>query len=435
MTGIADLLALTRPQGSVTEIPKTTLPGPFMLGQPTGPVQNLGQVGPPPGPPPMSALPQEVAPAPAQDPPEEDVTARFQQLLQQFSRPGGQLPGPVAGPVAPPPDPVEAGSEAPVRTNPRLDGRQAIREFGQALVSKGSPAQRVQGLQLIFEANKETPEEAAARAREVKLQQEADERERLTSALDIDEGMDANMKTRSKMAIQLGAKPEDVLKLATGGDEAAKREKERRESLSKWSQGRFTDAQTTGVVDVAANKAFELIDKGDFTTGTGAWFAQKVPGSDAQALVKALEPIQATIGFDRLQQMRDQSKTGGALGSVSQMELTFLQATQGSLDPVNVPPDDLKANILTINEGRKLLSQMHALIPRLDAGDPEAHDQAAQLAQEIGTLSAKVRKSVSAERERENLKAGKPPVDGAKKAPDGQYYVERDGQYYRVEVE
>ena len=42
--------------------------------------------------------------------------------------------------------------------------------------------------------------------------------------------------------------------------------------------------------------------------------------------------IRANIGFDRLQRMRMESPTGGALGNVSNQELDSLQATLGNLD-------------------------------------------------------------------------------------------------------
>jgi len=49
---------------------------------------------------------------------------------------------------------------------------------------------------------------------------------------------------------------------------------------------------------------------------------------DAESLATT---IKSSIGFDRLQQMRDESPTGGALGQVSELELVTLQATLGSL--------------------------------------------------------------------------------------------------------
>lgn len=52
------------------------------------------------------------------------------------------------------------------------------------------------------------------------------------------------------------------------------------------------------------------------------------PATDLAAL---LSTIQANIGFDRLDRMRQESPTGGALGQVAVKELDFLQATLGSL--------------------------------------------------------------------------------------------------------
>lgn len=67
------------------------------------------------------------------------------------------------------------------------------------------------------------------------------------------------------------------------------------------------------------------------TTGLGASLAS-VPGTDARNLSAKLETIKANLGFDRLQQMREMSPTGGALGAVAVQELVALQSTVSSLD-------------------------------------------------------------------------------------------------------
>lgn len=69
------------------------------------------------------------------------------------------------------------------------------------------------------------------------------------------------------------------------------------------------------------------------TTGLLGSVLSKVPGSEAFDLTKKVETIKANLGFDRLQQMRDESPTGGALGQVAVQELSALQATVRSLDP------------------------------------------------------------------------------------------------------
>lgn len=68
------------------------------------------------------------------------------------------------------------------------------------------------------------------------------------------------------------------------------------------------------------------------TTGLVGKASSFVPGTDAYNLNQRLLTIKANLGFDRLQQMRDASPTGGALGQVAVQELQALQATIGSLE-------------------------------------------------------------------------------------------------------
>lgn len=67
------------------------------------------------------------------------------------------------------------------------------------------------------------------------------------------------------------------------------------------------------------------------TTGPGS-ILSKIPGSDARDLQAKLDTVKANLGFDRLQQMREMSPTGGALGAVAVQELIALQSTVASLD-------------------------------------------------------------------------------------------------------
>ena len=70
---------------------------------------------------------------------------------------------------------------------------------------------------------------------------------------------------------------------------------------------------------------------GFFTTGaTGALFGL-VAGTEAYDQKATIETLEADAAFSALQRMRDASKTGGALGNVSERELDLLKATAGSL--------------------------------------------------------------------------------------------------------
>jgi hypothetical protein len=68
------------------------------------------------------------------------------------------------------------------------------------------------------------------------------------------------------------------------------------------------------------------------TTGLVGKGASFVPNTTAFDLREQLLTLKANLGFDRLQQMRDASPTGGALGQVAVQELQALQATVGSLE-------------------------------------------------------------------------------------------------------
>jgi hypothetical protein len=68
------------------------------------------------------------------------------------------------------------------------------------------------------------------------------------------------------------------------------------------------------------------------TTGLIGKGTSFVPGTTAYNLQQQLLTLKANLGFDRLQQMRDASPTGGALGQVAVQELQALQATVGSLE-------------------------------------------------------------------------------------------------------
>ena len=77
--------------------------------------------------------------------------------------------------------------------------------------------------------------------------------------------------------------------------------------------------------------AIEL-SKGAFTTGLPGALARNIPGSPGFNLNSKLKSIRSAIGFDKLQDMRDNSPTGGALGQVAVQELEMLQSVFGDLD-------------------------------------------------------------------------------------------------------
>ena len=69
-----------------------------------------------------------------------------------------------------------------------------------------------------------------------------------------------------------------------------------------------------------------------------------VLGGDVRTLAKAIESLQANFGFDTLQKMRAASASGGALGQVSERELSLLINALQAIDQGG-DPDVLRENL------------------------------------------------------------------------------------------
>lgn len=89
-------------------------------------------------------------------------------------------------------------------------------------------------------------------------------------------------------------------------------------------------AELQNVID-KAGRARRLSNEW-FATGFGADAAGNFSGTNARDVQALLDSIGGNIAFDRLSRMRAESPTGGALGNVTQRELTLLQSTVASLD-------------------------------------------------------------------------------------------------------
>lgn len=87
-------------------------------------------------------------------------------------------------------------------------------------------------------------------------------------------------------------------------------------------------------------QAKSLIDESTWynpATGFGAETAAGIGGTNAANYKAITDTIEANIAFDALAQMREASPTGGALGAISERELTLLGATLASLSQAQSP--------------------------------------------------------------------------------------------------
>lgn len=87
---------------------------------------------------------------------------------------------------------------------------------------------------------------------------------------------------------------------------------------------------TTSVMLDDINRAIAAMD--GTLPATGGWSALRiVPGTAADKLENALASLEPNIAFQQLQQMRDSSPTGGAVGQLTDNERKALSSVLGSL--------------------------------------------------------------------------------------------------------
>ena len=90
---------------------------------------------------------------------------------------------------------------------------------------------------------------------------------------------------------------------------------------------------TTGALDRLAVAANEVMTSPGLGRITGlAGMAPNVPGFAGADTAAKLQTLKAQVGFNVLQEMRNASKTGGALGQVTEKELGFLQNALAAID-------------------------------------------------------------------------------------------------------
>lgn len=90
--------------------------------------------------------------------------------------------------------------------------------------------------------------------------------------------------------------------------------------------------ETATVVLDEINRARSIMgESGVPSTGFVGSRLKDVEGTKQYQLSRHLDTIKANIGFDEITALRRASKTGGALGQVTERELAFLQAVKGSL--------------------------------------------------------------------------------------------------------
>lgn len=126
------------------------------------------------------------------------------------------------------------------------------------------------------------------------------------------------------------------------------------------ARGRLDAATGSGALLLSEiDKAIALTGSGE--TGVVGAVMGVVPATRAFNLRRTIETIKSNVGFNYLQQMRELSPTGGALGSLAVQEMQSLQSVLGNLDP-NMGERELEA---VLNQVKSIVVQGQALRERL----------------------------------------------------------------------
>jgi hypothetical protein len=201
-------------------------------------------------------------------------------------------------------------------------------------------------------------------------------RERIQAQLDIAAQRGADAKELQQMRIE-GQKELRQLAAGMGSgltnvrqqllEEKLASEREKRTSASEATMSRLEN-----MVDNANNVISTIKTAKDQVSGTTAGIGGRLLSltESATDLEENLNSIKANLGFDRLQQMRNESKTGGALGQVAVKELDRLEAARASLNRTQ-SPEQLKKNLDNVleaytnwrNAANKALAEKQSMSP------------------------------------------------------------------------
>lgn len=171
---------------------------------------------------------------------------------------------------------------------------------------------------------------------------------------------------------------------------------EREQSVEQQQRRGEQRAQTGGVVIDEVDRALSLLENPRVGGRMGAAM-QLMPGTQSDALEGLYTTIGANVSFDRLQQMRENSPTGGALGNVSDSEGRRLAAVLGELR-VGLNPEEQRYNLARLRN--LLMDTIH--------GTPEQLAQAFQ----AGRIDQPTYEQLSARYDPAQMRSGLPDSGG-----------------------
>lgn len=131
------------------------------------------------------------------------------------------------------------------------------------------------------------------------------------------------------------------------------------EALADKEEGKrlSTSKQARTVVDFA-NKA---LDQTNWTsTGIFGQLTGWAGGSPSAKLEARIKPIKANVAFNKLEEIKRNSPTGGALGQVSNLEIGLLYSVEGSLEAIQ-GPEQLKENLIIVRDSYRMIDLINSV--------------------------------------------------------------------------
>lgn len=218
---------------------------------------------------------------------------------------------------------------------------EGMQGFAQAIAPKYPQL----AVQAVDKANQMMTTGAAAQTAQQKIDQEKALREELSKLPE-----NASDEDMLKVFRKFGTPDQQARAIQASLDKKAQLEQKKVLADMKVYEAQKTQEGKVQAITDNADRIINTIDQAiplvGYTTA-GLAGSANIPGTEGRDLETALTTIKANLGFDRLQQMRDASKTGGALGQVAVKELEALQATVASLDR-GQSPAKLKENLADI---------------------------------------------------------------------------------------
>jgi len=283
-----------------------------------------------------------------------------QQALAQAMMQGQGSPQPApeqGGGPAMPPNPMGAAQGLAGANDPALQqaGLQMIGKQMEAQMPQRPPnPQQMAFQQQEAEAKRQATESAAGMASADRLQREQAARQqqgdmaRLTASLRPD---------------PMATKPPPGYRPSAAGDlEAIPGGPADMKLKGQFNQDTGILQASTSGLDRLGAEANALLNHPGLSKSTGLMSVvpgvgglASIPGTDAANFKARLDTLKSQVGFSVLQEMRNNSKTGGALGQVSDRENVMLQNNLAALDRAQSEPEFKEAlkRIVTYTDAAK----------------------------------------------------------------------------------